>query len=565
MTPQIPSDPPREVPVKFRNDDPESVAASDDDGLKKAGYARKTDRQYKKYKKRKPRSKNLHVGVSVLPPDRDHPYFRLRFPNPDYDPDAPKSPKLKYQALEPHQRNHTELAIAKRDELGLDRFGHPPKREKAGLIVAPLPIPDAIKIHFRENAKYDDPLHGTGRSYRKALVNHFEPWAIRRGLKTVDDITLKNLGPGQCRLANGQIETVDGLKVTVERATALKTKKGGQPGETEDTGNPLSPMSVNKELRSISAVLGWLVDRGHITTITRAELAIALERNTLQGEAPVAVPLDAVKGVLAAAQAHDAVCVETTREDPYLRKRKVRSDRKAPMRKKKVRWSAIQFLIYFIVCTGMRISEALKLTWVQFEPHTSLPGNLPGQVPGAINLHSWQTKTRKKRTVYLCVCPTIVTLLEQFRGDAEPTDRIFAALTYGRVIAARKRLLSRSGQDKTRRSRKDKLPVKRLTKGKRQVKEKADPPPSGFDSPSFDYQQLRATCATWLATLRGPNFESQQLGHGVKVAEEYYVGRVIIPHGASTLEQAMGLTKPHVMPTVRAEIKPPAKRKKEPV
>src|SRR5215467_14959021 len=105
MTPLLPSDSRRHFPELSQTTDPEIVAEPDAQRLRSSKAARP---------KRRPR--NPHVGVFVLKPDRWHPYYRLRFPNPDYDPEVPDSKKYLTEALANDQRNHRELAIAKRDE-----------------------------------------------------------------------------------------------------------------------------------------------------------------------------------------------------------------------------------------------------------------------------------------------------------------------------------------------------------------------------------------------------------------------------------------------------------------
>ena len=86
-----------------------------------------------------------------------------------------------------------------------------------------------------------------------------------------------------------------------------------------------------------------------------------------------------------------------------------------------------------------------------------------------------------------------------------------------------------------------------------------------YGAPSFDWQTLRATCATYLTNAPGifgsatVYLSARQLGHSVAVAERHYLGvHRGIPRDAHTLEAAMQLEDllGEVLASVGAATKP---------
>jgi integrase len=238
-----------------------------------------------------------------------------------------------------------------------------------------------------------------------------------------------------------------------------------------------SPYTINSELRRIAVLLNFLVDAQKLR-LTRDDVKVAFKK----------LPVDEVtrrdflraeqlRVLLDVAKRHDALTFKVTRN-----------------RVLRPRYRPIHDLVRFMVLSGLRPGETLKLTWDRVDLEA-----------GELHVHPTQSKKRKDRIVDLSVCPTVVAMLKRMRGKKH--ERVWGIHTAGSLDSTLDRL-------------------------------RADPL-----CPAFDYQTLRVTCATFLACMPsyGPVQESRQLGHSITTAEGFYVGRVKVPLEVKTLEAAYGI------------------------
>jgi integrase len=148
-----------------------------------------------------------------------------------------------------------------------------------------------------------------------------------------------------------------------------------------------------------------------------------------------------------------------------------------------------------LLLTGMRAEECRCLR----------PAAVDLTGAGRIALTGAETKTRKGRVVDLSVCPLLKDVLTNRTGW--PAGQTFFNLTRHQVRTLREQL-----------------------------------------HPTVTFQRLRVTCGTYLTCAPGiyggasAYMSAKRLGHSVTIAESNYVGEVVIPLEAKTLEAAMGLS-----------------------
>lgn len=152
-------------------------------------------------------------------------------------------------------------------------------------------------------------------------------------------------------------------------------------------------------------------------------------------------------------------------------------------------------VVLFYLLTGLRMSEGLRMPWSSVRRLELLVGG-------------W-SKTGAGRVIELEVCPFLPPLLERL-SQRRSSDLVLGGWTPYTLRGMRRRCIERLGVD-------------------------------------WSFQRLRQTCGTYLTNAPGiyggaSAFKSaRRLGHGVQVAERFYVGRVRVPHDAATLEDAMGI------------------------
>lgn len=410
---------------------------------------------------RKPR-RSKHRGVLLIAPKGPKkPTWKLRYRDPE-------TGKVRDQVLSPEDAKTAETREAaalrvhkhigrRRDDIGA---GASPHR------AADLRLSDAVQKYFDSHPHLRE---RTQRAYR-VPCDLFLEWAARGGLRTVRQLT------------RGRLVDFKAYRVKAPKRSHVQ---GGKRGEVGETGASRSAFTVNKELRAVAIVLGWLSD-AELVRLTRDDIRIGLKRIDTESvtRREYLTPAQA-RALLSAADRHDAICFKATR-DEHAAGEQGRTPRYAP----------IAPFIRFVLLTGCRLGEALALTWENIR--------LPER---RIEIRAEQTKTKHDRTIELDVCPSLVKLLERLQPAAGGTSRVFAPHTADSVNSTRRRL------------QRDKK------------------------APRFDYQTLRVTAATYLACMPsfGPVLESRQLGHSIMVAEKHYIGRIRVSPETKTLEQALEL------------------------
>lgn len=283
-------------------------------------------------------------------------------------------------------------------------------------------------------------------------------------------------------------------------AKRVNVKRGGKRGEREATEErKRSPWTANIEIRSARTVLNeWRVSG--LVPLTKDQIADTMKTVPVPREQPEFLPPSDLQRLLQAALRHDAECFAETRAEHVSREAIGTTARYEP----------IAPFVAFLVLTGCRRGEALRLRWERVDLDAL---DHSGKKAGEIRLTAAETKTKISRTIGLELSPALHVMLAAlklrggrtavhvFGGEHHYTDDL--------IEAARKRLLSEYG------------------------------------APPFDWQVLRSTCATFLTNSNifdGSTVwrSAKQLGHSPAVAEKHYLGVLRgIPRDARTLEAAM--------------------------
>lgn len=282
-------------------------------------------------------------------------------------------------------------------------------------------------------------------------------------------------------------------------ATAPKvvSKKGLGRGGKAKAGTRRSPVSVNRELRTMKTVLNALRKQGRLPQLDSDAIADNLHALRVEHNEPAYLRPNEIRKLIEACRRHDAeTFVETRREHAGF-----------GLVGSTPRYEPILPAVLFLLLTGMRRGEGLAVEW----SHVDLEAvDREGAQAGEIRLSGAMTKTGRSRCVYLEVSPALRRLLAEWKLRSGGAGRVLGGHTVNSLKSARARLLKEYG------------------------------------APEFDWQTLRSTCATYLTNAEGifkaatVFMSARQLGHSVKIAEKHYLGvERSIPAGASTLEAAM--------------------------
>ncbi len=339
-------------------------------------------------------------------------------------------------------------------------------------------LEDAVKRYFEAHKH----LRGNTLSGYRAAADRLLAWAKKKKLDSADDVTRAVLHDLRAALISQP------KKIVVE---------GGKRGEHENASTPRSPAAVNRDLRSLRALLGYLSELDLLPRLADGDLRRALKRLPLTSEHIEYLKPAEIVQLLDAAQRHDAdVYVETRKEHRGLRP--VGGTQK---------YEPIAPFLLCVLLSGMRFDEALRLDWRQVDLDAL---DSTSRKVGEIYLAGSGTKTKKARTIGLEVSPALRSLLAALGLQSGAKGSVFA-LSRGTAVAAAKRLRGEYGAPE-----------------------------------SFTWQALRRTCGTFLTNSPGifgaasAYHSARQLGHSVKIAEQHYLGRERgIPRDAHTLEAAM--------------------------
>lgn len=426
---------------------------------------------------KKRRIRSPHPGVVLL--DRTLPSGRRAVQARFTDPDTGRlhKPMLDLTAL-PTAEARRLWAIRKSKELAMRRMelaGGSPRVEAK-------PIDDAASDYMKS---------GKHRLRNKTLVTYrlavdpFVEWCSAHGVRTTAELTRPKLSAFRDAL--------------IARAK-LAVTKGGRRGQRNESDRKRSPLSINRDQRTLKTLLNAWRQAG-LVLLSRDDISDTLKALPVLREQPAYLNPAQVKQLLAAATRHDAAVFDATRVE-HAGLRQVGTT---------PRYQPIAYFTAFLLLTGCRRGEALALTWEDVDLEAL---DHEGKRVGEIRLKAEITKTKRARTIGLEVSPALRGLLAEMRlraADDEPY--LFggaAPYTIDIVEAARSRLLKE------------------------------------FGAPPFDWQALRSTCATYLTNAPGVFgaatvfLSARQLGHSVTVAERHYLGvHRGIARDAHTLEAAM--------------------------
>jgi integrase len=421
---------------------------------------------------RKRRTRSAHSGVVLIRPDPEgrHPHWRARY----VDPDSGRTVKVTIDPTEaPTAETRRDWAIRRAKTLARRRI----ELEGGAHRNTGTALDTALDRFFEDHPG----LRPATVEVYAAAAGKLKAWAKRTGVRGADDLS----GP---RLVAFRAELVK------ERRQVRA--KGGKRGALKPTSEPRSPHTVNRELRSVRTVLGYVRKLGLLPRIGTDDLRDALERlSTGSDRIDYRKPAELQK-LLDAALAHDAAVYAATREE-HAGRRPAGSTQ---------RYDPIAPLVAAALLTGMRFGELIDLDWKQVDLQAL---DNEGRTVGEIHLTS-ATKTRRARSIGLEVSPALRKLLAAMHKQSGGKGSVFG-LTRGTATAAERRLRSEFGA------------------------------PAGCN-----WQALRRTCGTFLTNAPGifgaasAYRSAKQLGHSVAVAEKHYVDVARgISRDAKTLEAAM--------------------------
>lgn len=211
-----------------------------------------------------------------------------------------------------------------------------------------------------------------------------------------------------------------------------------------------APRTINTQFIAMRSWLNWARRRGH-TNLTAADISDALRHVRVTRAFPEIVPAAVLPQL-----AHEA------------------------------RGSRHALWIFWLLLTGTRMGEAIRLRWEDLEL-----GRQTAFIP--------QTKTGVPRILDLSLAPTLV---EMLRWHWQPSGRVWPVSEW--------------------------TPASWLRR---------------WNGVRWSPQMLRRTCASWL--VNGPWWPiyrvAQQLGHDVETAQRHYWRLVDVPRDAPSLCAAMGV------------------------
>lgn len=258
----------------------------------------------------------------------------------------------------------------------------------------------------------------------------------------------------------------------------------------------VSPATFNKRLRAVKRMLAYWIDAELCPRLTHDDLRRVKQEETDTELRDFLKPKQ-IQKLLEAAERHDAATYSMTRRE--------KSGEAA--RGGTPRYEPIAPFTLFVLFTGVRLSEAIDLTWGNVDlgalDHT-------GREVGEIHVRGADSKTKKARKIGLEVSPALRRLLVAQKLRTGGRGKVWPVTRDG-AIKAMRRLRVTYGAPRT-----------------------------------FTWQALRRTASTFLVNSTGifgsasAFMAAKQLGHSVKIMESNYSGIVRgIPIDARDLESAM--------------------------
>lgn len=438
--------------------------------------------------------RQTHKGVVLMKPNaKGRTSWRARYVDPESPPDTPR---FKYETLpadlttaeqrEKWARNKARTLADRRTDIAL---GAP---RATGSTLA-----DVIGEYYKAHPKLRP---RTVLAY-KGATNKLVTWAEREKLTGADDLTRAGL-----------LQFRASLQHDPKHARAA----GGKRGEVAATDKLRSAHSINRELRSVRTVLGWLVDADKFPKLKHDDLRRALKRTQVTRERIQYLKPHELQKLLEGALRHDADTYTETRNEHAGKRAKGTTPKYTP----------IAAFTACVLLTGMRLGEAVALEWRQVDLDAL---DDKGRKVGEIHLEAETIKTKMHRDIDLSVSPALRKLLAALHlKTGAPSAGLVFGLSRGEAETAGKRLRAEHGAPE-----------------------------------AFTWQALRRTCGTYLTNAPGifgaasAYRSARQLGHSVQVAERHYLGLVRgIPREAHTLEAAMQIGP--VLTKVTAAVDKPA-------
>jgi integrase len=392
-------------------------------------------------------------GVSLLKPQKgSRKGWRIAYTDPD-------TGKQVRRAIPAHHTRSTDLredyCVRKSEEIA-DR-----KREidKGATRKSATSIADAVD---RWLDRYPDPR--TQETYRRGSSLFIE-WSRDRGFVTFDD--------------------VDEGTLTSFRDDLYT-----------DT---LAPATLNKHLRSLSTFLTWAIGSKYTPKLHKDDLS-ALKKWEVMTELRPYLDSKQVRKAFEAVQRHDDDCHAMTRAEKVEGRRRRRGS--TP------KFDPLMPLLVLISLTGLRLKEAVQITWDDFDPDKL---DASGKVIGEIMVRAIISKTKRARRIPLDHSPALRRYLIQRKLSS--TDDTIASLSYDQAAKGLKRIRAIYGCPST-----------------------------------FSWQAMRRTVSTFLTSA--PNIfhasahskAAKRLGHSWKIAETHYADDIAgISADATTLEDALGI------------------------
>ncbi len=391
-------------------------------------------------------------GVSLIKPQKDsRKGWRIGY----VDPDTGKSVR---RAIPDHHARSTDLredyCLRKSEEIAARKR----ELDKGGTRKSATPIADAVD---RWLDTYPDPR--TQETYRRGS-SLFVEWSRDRGFVTFDD--------------------VDG-----------GTLKSFRDDLYTDT---LAPATLNKHLRSLSTFLIWAIESKLTPRLHKDDLS-ALKKWRVTTELRPYLDSKQVRKAFEAVRRHDDDCHAMTRAEKVEGRRRRGSTPK---------FDPLMPLLVLISLTGLRLKEAVQITWDDFDPDKL---DASGKVIGEIMVRAIISKTKRARRIPLDHSPALRRYLIQRKLSS--TDDTIASLSYDQAAKGLKRIRAVYGCPST-----------------------------------FSWQAMRRTVSTFLTSA--PNIfhasahskAAKRLGHSWKIAESHYADDVAgISQDAKTLEAALSV------------------------
>lgn len=391
-----------------------------------------------------------------------------------HDPDDDRERSTSMDALGlTNEEQRREWAVQKSRELRRrkeDIEAGSPKRSKTpmGVAIDRFLTDKALEIRARTREIYGE------------CISRFRVWAELAGVQVVEQLT-----PGDLTRLRSHL-------LALPRKQAAK---GGKRGERRPEAVRRSPVSINRDIRSIKTMLNYWRRLDLTPLLNSDHLKDRLQMVKQERRLKTFLTQDSLVNLIAACLRHDAETFKETR---------VEHQGHLPVGST-ARYYAITPFVLTTLLTGCRLGEVRALRWRQVlldQNYIALDD------PSGI-------KTGMGRRISLDETPLLSLMFAALKLRAGDHPFVFGGEAE----------LSKEVADNCR---------ARLIRH--------------FGAPQFDWQMLRRTCGTFLTCasgIRGAGsawLSAVRLGHGIDVAQRHYWGAVNnIPVEAKTLEAAMGI------------------------